>query len=225
MATCTPSCSGKECGDDGCGGTCASCPGGYGCQGYTCVQTTCVPSCSGKQCGDDGCGSQCGYCSGGQTCNTSTGQCQGGTTVGGSCSDVIACVNACSDEPCKQACLAAGSALGQSEFMAYSDCLGTYGCSDGYCVADNCAAQAAACWYDGTGFDSCYDVLLCQNGCSGATACINGCTEAGSAAAQSQLVAVNACVNAACPQGDPTCAESAVSGACATHWDACIGAQ
>ncbi len=34
---CTPNCSGKECGDDGCGGTCGSCPTGQVCDQGRCV--------------------------------------------------------------------------------------------------------------------------------------------------------------------------------------------
>jgi len=58
-ATCVPDCSGKSCGDDGCGGPCGSCD-----QGASCVdnQCDCVPkTCTSElmHCGggyDDGCG-------------------------------------------------------------------------------------------------------------------------------------------------------------------------
>jgi len=66
-APCIADCLGRECGDDGCGGSCGTC-GGFG----TCVQgrcqSACQPSCSGRECGDDGCGGSCGSCSGGRTC-------------------------------------------------------------------------------------------------------------------------------------------------------------
>lgn len=39
---CTPNCEGKECGDDGCGGTCGECPPGVDCVGYKCV-VNCIP--------------------------------------------------------------------------------------------------------------------------------------------------------------------------------------
>ncbi len=64
-------CQGKECGDDGCGGTCGQCPypksvcGGGKCQ--------CTPDCWGKECGSDGCGGYCGSCVNGDVC--SEGQC------------------------------------------------------------------------------------------------------------------------------------------------------
>ncbi len=58
---CTPSCAGKTCGADGCGGSCGDCEAGARCgaQG-ACV--ACTPSCEGKTCGDDGCGGSCGVC-------------------------------------------------------------------------------------------------------------------------------------------------------------------
>lgn len=36
-SSCTPSCSGKTCGDDGCGGSCGSCAGGETCSGGVCM--------------------------------------------------------------------------------------------------------------------------------------------------------------------------------------------
>ncbi len=58
--TCTPDCTGKECGDDGCGGSCGTCEDGFVCQDGQCVG--CTPDCTGKECGDDGCGGSCGTC-------------------------------------------------------------------------------------------------------------------------------------------------------------------
>lgn len=67
---CTPSCSGKTCGSDGCGGSCGTCAAGKTCSAGACV---CVPVCGAKACGPDGCGGSCGACSAG-TCSAS-GQC------------------------------------------------------------------------------------------------------------------------------------------------------
>lgn len=72
---CTPQCEGKECGDDGCGGTCGQCPPDKPkCQNGKCV-TVCTPNCVGKECGDDGCGGSCGQCPEGKQCNA-LGICQ-----------------------------------------------------------------------------------------------------------------------------------------------------
>jgi hypothetical protein len=83
-SACTPSCAGKQCGDNGCGGQCGRCAFGDTCTAGQCT-LLCVPDCSGKQCGDDGCGGSCGTCSG--TC-TSAGQCQG------------TCVPSCTNKTC-----------------------------------------------------------------------------------------------------------------------------
>ena len=37
LPSCTPNCSGKTCGDDGCGGSCGSCTGGQQCLANSCV--------------------------------------------------------------------------------------------------------------------------------------------------------------------------------------------
>ena len=81
---CTPKCDGKQCGDDGCGGSCGKCTAGFECTDSTC--TKCTPSCEGKQCGDDGCGGSCGTCAGGLTCDPA-GQC-------------AACVPSCAGKVC-----------------------------------------------------------------------------------------------------------------------------
>ena len=74
---CTPRCSGKTCGDDGCGGTCGTCAAGTRCSSAgTCA---CTPSCSNRVCGADGCGGTCGTCETGTQCSSS------GTCVGPSC--------------------------------------------------------------------------------------------------------------------------------------------
>jgi hypothetical protein len=82
--TCTPQCSGKQCGSDGCGGSCGTCGSGASCDASgQCV--SCTPQCSGKQCGPDGCGGSCGDCTSDNTCDAS-GQCVS-TPGGGTSSD------------------------------------------------------------------------------------------------------------------------------------------
>ncbi len=61
---CIPNCEAKQCGPDGCGGTCGWCSAEASCQGGSCVKVPgCYPECAGMMIGeDDGCG---GVCSGG----------------------------------------------------------------------------------------------------------------------------------------------------------------
>lgn len=68
---CTPSCIGKECGTDGCQGSCGECQPGSSCQQGLCV---CQPDCLGKSCGSDGCGGLCGDCG-------DAGQCVAGQCI------------------------------------------------------------------------------------------------------------------------------------------------
>jgi|GEM_PF-6461858 len=63
---CVPECTDRECGDDGCGGSCGECGGEETCEDGLCVG--CVPDCTGRECGGDGCGGSCGDCDAGETC-------------------------------------------------------------------------------------------------------------------------------------------------------------
>ena len=58
---CKPKC--KECGDDGCGGDCGSCPTGSSCDkksGLCVAKKNNNCSCKDKTCGFDGCDKSCG---------------------------------------------------------------------------------------------------------------------------------------------------------------------
>ena len=122
-------CEGKECGDDGCGGTCAECEGSQD----ICVDglCECQPACDGIECGSDGCGSECGSCDGGKLC------------VDGACS----CVPEFSDGCCGNnvcwfdSCGVQGGTVAECQ----------HGCIDGEC--DNCTpdCNGKVCGADGCG--------------------------------------------------------------------------
>jgi formylglycine-generating enzyme required for sulfatase activity len=60
--SCLPRCTGKCCGDDGCGGDCPDlCAAtGQNCNSETCeCEGVCVPDCAGRVCGPDKCGETC----------------------------------------------------------------------------------------------------------------------------------------------------------------------
>ena len=62
---CLPDCTGKECGDDGCGGSCGVCEE---LPWVTCTAAgqcgdVCADACLGKECGPGACGVDCGKCS------------------------------------------------------------------------------------------------------------------------------------------------------------------
>ncbi|MDD3647592.1 MAG: hypothetical protein PHS44_03795 [Candidatus Dojkabacteria bacterium] len=67
---CVPSCTGKECGSDGCGGSCGTCTGEETCLPSGTCQKSCTPDCEGKECGNDGCGGSCGTCDTNESCST-----------------------------------------------------------------------------------------------------------------------------------------------------------
>ena len=74
-SACTPTCDGKQCGDDQCGGTCQpGCDDDETCSvaGH-CI--SCTSNCDGKECGSDGCSGQCPPgCGSNETCDAA-GQC------------------------------------------------------------------------------------------------------------------------------------------------------
>ena len=87
MTVCTPDCTDKDCGDNGCDGVCGICAPGNNCQTGQCVEDpTCQADCTNKQCGNDGCGGFCGVCGKTEGC------------VDGQCSD--SCTTNCTDKEC-----------------------------------------------------------------------------------------------------------------------------
>ncbi len=151
VASCTPNCSGKACGSDGCGGSCGTCASGYSCNTSGQCVASCVPSCSGKACGSDGCGGSCGTCASGYSCNTS-GQCVAGCTnectIGArQCAGIgyQACNNYDSDS-----CV---------EWSSVTACASGESCSEGICVADDsdCVQNYSKKCYNGDAYwyDSC----------------------------------------------------------------------
>jgi len=165
--SCVPQCTGKCCGDDGCGGTCPNnCPGGYVCdlgtcqckpdvactsnddcpQDYYCDLTVneckpvvCNPQCEGKCCGDDGCGNTCpNDCPVGYVCNMTTCQCVLDTT----CTSDSQCptMHCCRDG----ACIPAACGNMQCGFdpvceFSCGTCPAGYTCNydTGQCIADD----------------------------------------------------------------------------------------
>src|SRR6056300_976553 len=84
---CKPKC--KECGDDGCGGDCGSCPTGSSCDkksGLCVAKKNNNCSCKNKTCGFDGCGKSCGTCKEEEKCSNN-GQCYTPNCKGKKCGD------------------------------------------------------------------------------------------------------------------------------------------
>ena len=117
--TCTPECVGKNCGGDGCGGTCGLCPEDQTCQNGTC-SGVCTPSCLNKECGNNGCGGSCGNCPEGFACENHL--CQGGNAKG--CANVAMCALGCNfDESCLNTCWNKGDAQAKQLFQNLLSCV------------------------------------------------------------------------------------------------------
>jgi hypothetical protein len=130
QCVCTPSCGGKQCGADGCGGMCGSCPAGTSCDGSG--QCVCTPSCGGRQCGGDGCGGSCGSCGDGTSCNGS-GQCVCTPKCGG---------KQCGPDGCGGFC---GSCDSGFNCSGSGQCVCTPNCNGKQCGDDGCGGSCGSC--------------------------------------------------------------------------------
>ena len=117
---CMPSCVGKECGDDGCGGVCAECPDGYSCEetdGATTCKPVCEELCAELECGDAGTNvCDCGTCADAAVCKTTTCEAPGLCVIGNApdgddCDDGEVCTTsdqcesgACQGTPLEECC-------------------------------------------------------------------------------------------------------------------------
>lgn len=180
--TCLPSCSGRVCGDDGCGGSCGVCAQGKTCDATygQCVAQNCTPDCTGAQCGSDGCGGSCGSCGTGLTCSPSrTCVCQpdcsgkqcGSDGCGGSCGTCqggLFCKTSGNTSVCSATCTpdCTGKACGDDGCGgSCGTCPSLQACgATGQCV---CAPQCSGktCGDDGCGG-------TCGT-CSGLSTCVN----------------------------------------------------
>ncbi len=119
--SCDPiaNCQDRECGPDGCGGTCDpydnTCPAGESCT--TAGQCECTPICHGTSpCGPDSCGGSCGTCNSGSSC------------VNGECVCAPSCTGrVCGSDGCTGSC---------------GSCSAGQTCNEatGQCAASTCAA-------------------------------------------------------------------------------------
>ncbi|MCB9739246.1 MAG: hypothetical protein H6747_08255 [Deltaproteobacteria bacterium] len=143
ICSCKPNCTGKTCGDDGCGGSCGTCDASapYCSAAGTCT-STCAKQCDGKSCGDDGCGGTCGTCGAGSTCAWSN-QCVPNDWF---CAvayyqDGTACDCGCGapDPDCVDAkaltfgCPSKADACGTDGICKVSFCAANSACSGGWC--------------------------------------------------------------------------------------------
>ncbi|MBM4370776.1 MAG: hypothetical protein FJ098_03935 [Deltaproteobacteria bacterium] len=237
---CTPDCTGRDCGSDGCDGTCGVCDPDQECVEGLC---SCVPDCAGWVCGADGCGGSCGDCAAGEVC-------EGGACVpcqpdcwGKQCGE-DGCGGSCGTCPPGQACN--GGTCGcapqcHDKECGDDGCGGSCGscppgqaCDGGECAACTPSCAGKQCGDNGCGGScgSCPAGTTCASGqcISPGSSCVGHCgTQApdGCWCDDSCLQAGDCCPDAcdACPDlagcGGETCGPGEVTdcwGGCASEW-------
>ena len=93
-AACQPACDDKECGPDGCEGSCGLHDGACARAEDVCLAdgSCCTPACDGLDCGDDGCGGSCGDCEAPElACEVAS--CEDGQCVHAAAEDGSACLD------------------------------------------------------------------------------------------------------------------------------------
>jgi hypothetical protein len=196
---CTPSCAGKVCGDDGCGGSCGTCPAGRACMNGACVCAGTVENtnalcsdgidndCNGlTDCADPGCASL--------RCSTAAGFFCVGTT-------------------CQNGCLISGKFFAPDAVNPTDACkvCDPAGNDSGWSAADDGGActslGVAGTCYKGSCCTGCWDALnaRCRSGGD-----VTGCGAGGVACANcadDNPCTADACVTAVCkhmPEADGT---------------------
>ncbi len=185
---CVPNCTGKSCGDDGCGGSCGTCLGGQTCtngacscpSGYLCSDSTCHECCADADCPTNQvCDRQSQTCvcapnctdktCGGDGCGGSCGACPDGQTC--TASGTCACSTGflCADGACHQCCAAADCAFTRGGTAECWRCVsGTCGYYSGFCASGVCGISSpdvfGHCLECGVGSDACNAAVPCCSG-------------------------------------------------------------
>ncbi|HUU01545.1 MAG TPA: formylglycine-generating enzyme family protein [Myxococcota bacterium] len=134
-----PACAGKECGDDGCGGTCTPGCGLFDTCNASGSCDPCVPDCTNRNCGDDKCGGTCGPgCGPLQVCDPG-GQC---IDCSPDCSDKSCCEL---DEVCGVSCEQILCDAGQVCWNSGTDCSCCDCAIDEMCLDRDTVNQALTC--------------------------------------------------------------------------------
>lgn len=169
---CTPNCAGKQCGGDGCGGSCGSCGANQTCNSSGMCIEECTPDCSGKACGTDGCGGSCGNCTGSDVCIN--GQCQCVRNCSGKkCGDDDGCGGRCTYCESGFTCSTStwqcesGACTPDCEGKQCGDngCGGSCGnCNDGeICISNLCEEIDYSCDINDDGYVNMLDLAIIQS--------------------------------------------------------------
>ena len=157
---CEPDCSGKECGDDGCGGQCGPCP-----VGEACYAEICEVHCGNGECEADlgetcaSCADDCGACELSSGCELleqpSCGGCLCEACV---CEADSFCCDMAWDSSCVKECLSECGGCGESAGCVAHEGSGCDGCGCEACVCEKNAYCCETAWDDAC-------VVSCQVDC------------------------------------------------------------
>ncbi|GMV42762.1 MAG: hypothetical protein AMXMBFR64_44780 [Myxococcales bacterium] len=207
MCPCTPSCAGKQCGDNGCGGSCGTCAKGTACYGNVCEahcgNTACEPS-FGENCAT--CPGDCG------TCPLSSGCVKGSEpTCGGCVCEACACQK--DSYCCNTAWDADCVALCQGTCGGCFEHAGCQARPEPGC--DGCACEECVCAKDPLCCSVAWDatcVAACQLGCG---------EDCGLQTCEADLDCFDGdpCTTDSCPVAGGLCTHEAVPGCCAADAD------
>jgi hypothetical protein len=171
---CVSDCEGRECGSDGCQGSCGSCGSEQRCHDASgrCEDTAaCKPHCADRECGSDGCGGSCGTCAGGSACDGGGSCSRPGPSCGNS---IVESGEECDGgDRCGSDCRNADTDTDTDTVTDFAQCQ-EFGATDApdackQCVCDRCTQLAIACYVSGDPRrdQSCGRLAECgnRNGC------------------------------------------------------------
>ena len=223
---CEPDCDGKECGDDGCGGSCGDCGDGECGEDGVCEELPCIHD---EECVDLD-----------QVCNEETGECVD-CMSSDDCGEEKFCAEmACLDDVCDpgdRECDGTDGLLcadDGSGFVVDVTCTGTEYCEDGLCFEQLCSPGEGYCdgetvmqcdpegkeWLVGTDCseneEHCFDgqcidtaclpdAVFCADDMTVATCNSEGTEYAEEACPEGHYCTKGACVPWACTPGEPLC--------------------
>lgn len=209
---CAPRCAERECGDDGCGGSCGACDGGAACVGGVCAclaghRVGCCPVDHGGDpvatlCRFDSCGGV----------EATLAACPGGCAEDGAC---LGCAPSCAgrecgDDGCGGECGVAACPAGAQCVDGQCACVPTAAvacCAEGLCLVDSCGvigAPVASCpggCVDGVcaGCSPSCDGRACgPDGCGGSC---GACVEPGESCSADGLCVCTPAAGVACCEG------------------------
>jgi hypothetical protein len=214
--TCTPNCSGKDCGSDGCGGDCGKCP-----QGTTCQEHACLPE--GSPC--DGIGYE-GCCEGQKLM-----WCEDGELKNQDCSWNPKC--GWSTQKGYYDCGTQGNSDPDGMFPMNCDGGCTPNCGGKQCGPDGCGGFCGQCPAEqqcvdgicdemGTG-DGCSDIVFCALECNFSANCLAVCHQLGDQQAKQLFQNLVTCIGQVCGMMiTQECLFDAIDNACKQVYNTCM---